>query len=270
MRALASCVIVPLLAAGTGCRFGENVAEAPVDGAIVDGTGIGDAGDSTADGPVACTPGTDGDGDGIADCDELGDANPFTDPAKFNGLRAIIGAKPEGTGNCDNLDTREEVDAQFAEPVRELSVHAGWSFDNRATRYDDPGYGFAPNWPEAEGERFSLRLRGQVYLTAGSHCFGVDIGATGTGLTNSTNRCAQVWVGVGAPTAALAETGLDAATAGAATGCVDAPADGPYPFDIVYRNFWLLLPRNRLSVTYCAGSACTPTTVLPATMLQVP
>src|SRR5688572_17410072 len=99
MRLLAAYLIV---CATAGCRLGENVAEPPPNGRLVTGdmdAGIGDAGDTTPDAAGACTGTADGDGDGITDCAELADDNPFTDPTRFNGLHAIIGDKPF-SGTC--------------------------------------------------------------------------------------------------------------------------------------------------------------------------
>lgn len=266
MREVVACSIASLVAA---CNFGEHIAAAPIDGAVaVDGMGI-DAGDSTPDapeGPGSCTPGADGDGDDIADCDELGDGDPFTDPARFNGLHAIIGRQPQLSGGCNWLDTWAEVEHELGEVKREQDIRAGWSFDTMANRYDDASYGFAPNWTAAESDGFNIVYRGQVYLTAGRHCFTVDIGGT-------SNRCAQVYLSLGAPaTTALVETGFEAA-AGAATRCVDIDAARAAPIDIVYRNFYFIAARSRLDVRHCAGTGgadCTPATTLPATMVQVP
>jgi hypothetical protein len=268
MRAIASCVIVPLLAAGTGCRFGENVAEAPVDGAVADGVDIGDAGDTTPDGPVACTPGADGDGDGISDCDELNDASPFTDPAKFNGLHAIIGDKPF-SGNCNDLDDYAEMETRFDEPAQEQDVTAGWHFETSANSYNDPEFGFAPNWTEADSGAFSVRFRGQIWLTAGEHCFTVDVGATGTNIVNGHNMCGQVYVGsAGPPTAALVETGYNATVDGAHTACTTVAADGGYPIDIVLWLWEVNLWPAKLHALHCTGAGCTPSLPIPAAELQ--
>jgi len=266
MRELVACLIV----ATAGCKFGEHIAEAPVDGStVVDGVNI-DAGDTTPDapdGPGACAPGADGDGDDIPDCTELEDGDPFTDPAKFNGLHAIIGRAPELSGSCSWLDTWDEVLHEFETTKREQDVHAGWSFDSTANRYDDLSYGFLPNWTAAEDGRFQLRFHGQVNLAVGDHCFAIDLGDTGG------NKCAQIYLGIGGPaTAALAETGFEA-TANQATGCVTVTTAGAFPIDVVFRNFHLALPplfppHNVLDVRHCAGVGCMPTATIKATMLQ--
>jgi hypothetical protein len=271
MRELAACSITLWVAA---CNFGEHIAEAPVDSTTTgDGTDI-DAGDNTPDAPGGdppCEGTTDGDGDNIPDCTEQDDGDPATDPAIVNGLHAVIGRAPEVSGSCKWLESWDEVKHELGTIKREQDISAGWSFDTMANRYDDASYGFAPNWPAAEGGRFNIVYRGKVFLTAGQHCFAVDIGAAGS--DSASNRCAQIYVSIGArATSALAQTGFEA-PANAAVNCVDMTADGTAPIDIVYRNFHLALPpithpHNKLDVRHCAGVACTPTTTLPATMLQ--
>lgn len=198
---LALAIIVVL---GTGCRIGEHIAGPPVDGGADDDDVTVDAGD------------------------DLDGSNAF------HGLHAIIGERPEWTGSCDALDDRAEMNDRFDPVVHEQDVTAGWEFDTSADDYDDPTYGFAPNWPSAESGRFSLRFTGTIDLTAGHHCFSIDVGATGTGIVDGKNMCAQIYAGTGD---AIAETGYLAATAGVATGCIDVDTDGPVPLDIVFWYF---------------------------------
>jgi hypothetical protein len=271
MRELAACLIV---LSASACKFGEHIAEAPVDGpALTDGDGGGDidAGDTTGDGPDAssgCQPGADGDRDNIPDCTEEMDGDPFTDPAKFNGLHAIIGDLPF-SGTCSDLDDYAEMEGRFDTPVQEQDVYAGWNIDTDANTYNDPSFGFQPNWPMAQSGRFSVRFRGVISLAAGDHCFQVDIGATGTGIIDGHNTCGQVYVGVGGlPTAALAETGFGAPADGPGLGCITVPSAGAYPIDIVLWLWEVNLWRTKLAVTHCTGVGCTPTEQIPATRLQ--
>lgn len=209
-----------------GCRIGEHVAAPPVDGAF----------DDVPD----------------DDVDAAGDAPPDASPP--GGLRATIGERPELHGHCDALSDRAELDDRFDPPVREMDVTAGWEFDTDADRYDDPSYGFAPNWPDAEDGRFSLRFSGRIRLDAGPHCFSIDLGATGTDILGGKNACAKLWLGPGA--AALAETGYGAASVDAATGCAELAA-GLHDLDVAYWYF-NVLERARLVVRWCAGDGCTP------------
>jgi hypothetical protein len=206
-----------------GCRIGEHIAERPPDAG---GTGTVDGG---------------GDVDGA----------PPDAPGAI-GLHAVIGERPEWTGSCDALDDFVEMTDRFDPPVQEQDVVAGWEFDTGADSYDDASYGFDPPWPTAQSGRFSVRFRGRIRLTAGTHCFSIDIGATGTDIVGGKNACGQIWLGD-----AVAETGYAAATAGPATVCVDVAADGAEDVDIV---FWYfnILEQAKLQVRRCAGAACTP------------
>lgn len=257
--------IMAALVVLAGCRLGESIATAPPDADQLDPAT--DGGDDDGDaGP--CEPGRDGDGDGVADCDELGDGDPVTDPAVFNGLIATIGERPEVTGSCDALDDRAEMSDRFDPSVAEMPVIAGWEFDTAADSYDDPSYGFDPPWPAAQSGRFSVRFHGELALAAGTHCFAVDIGATGTDIINGRNGCGQVWVDAGAsPDAPLAETGFGAASTDAATGCVAIDADGSYAVDLV---FWYfnIFEQARFAVRHCAGAGCTPDAPITAAQVQ--
>ena len=206
-----------------GCRIGEHIAAPPIDAG---GNGEVDSGGAVDGAPP--------------------------DAAGPPGLHAIIGERPEWTGSCDALDDRAEMEDRFDPPVLEQDVVAGWEFDTDADSHDDPSYGFDPPWPSAQSGRFSVRFRGRIQLTAGTHCFSIDIGATGTDIIGGKNACGQVWLGD-----AVAETGFSAATAGPATVCVDVAADGGHDLDIV---FWYfnVLERAKLQVRRCAGAGCTP------------
>jgi len=220
------CVI--FLIAG-GCRIGEHIAPPPID---ADGNGEVDSGDGPDGAPA--------------------------DAPTSSGLHAIIGERPEVTGSCDALDDRAEVDDRFDPPVQEMDVTAGWEFDTGADSYDDPSYGFEPPWPTAQSGRFSVRFRGRVRLTAGTHCFSIDIGATGTDIIGGKNACGQVWLGD-----AVAETGFAAATAGPATVCAEVAADGAEDLDIVFWYFNIFEPA-KLVVRRCAGAGSTPDQPLAA------
>jgi hypothetical protein len=205
------------------------------------------------------------DGDGVEDCLEILDGDGFTDESVFNGLTAVIGDRPEFFGSCTNLDDHVEMAGHFAASTHTLDVYAGWEFDTGADAYSDPSYGFQPSWPmAAAAERFSVRYTGTIRLAAGgTQCFSVDIGATGTDIFTSRNACGQVYLNAG-DGVALAETGLDATSVDAKTGCVTLDA-GSYPFDIV---FWYqdTAQQAKLQVRRCtsASGPCTPDQPLAA------
>src|SRR5262249_41010328 len=135
-----------------------------------------------------------------------------------------------------------------------MPVDAGWEFDTSADTYDDASYGFDPNWSTAAFGAFSVRFRGTIDLDAGTHCFSVDIGATGTGIIGGKNACGQIYIG--ANTVALAETGYDASSTAAWTACTTVTG-GPIEIDVVYWYF-NILEQARLVVRHCAGASCTP------------
>jgi hypothetical protein len=257
-RCLALALVV-----SAGCTLGGVHALPPDDTSHLDRDGGAD-GDGGAD-AGSCTPGADGDGDGLFDCDEIIDGDPFTDPDVFNGLTAMIGDRPEWSGSCSNLDDHAEMVSHFASATHVMDVTAGWEFDTGADAYSDPSYGFQPNWAEpAANERFSLRFAGRIHLAeAGNQCFSVDIGATGTDLFTSRNACGQVYLNAG-DGSALAETGLDATSVDAKVGCLNLPA-GDYDFDVV---FWYfnVFEQAKLQVRRCtsASGPCTPDQPLAA------
>ena len=192
-------VIIATLLLSSGCQlFGTN-AIPPDGGGSVDG-GTLDAG-----------------------ADASPDATLARDAMVFNGLLAIIGDRPEVTGSCDALTDYAEMAGHFTGATR-MPVSAGWDFDTDADAYNDPSYGFQPNWASDPSERFSVRFTGKLNLTAaGMHCFSIDIGATGTGIVTGKNACGQVYVnagtGSGQATRRLIETGYMAESATANQAC---------------------------------------------------
>ncbi|MCC6998292.1 MAG: hypothetical protein IT370_26995 [Deltaproteobacteria bacterium] len=244
-------LIIATLLWSSGCQlFGTNAI--PPDG------GPGDVDGSPLDaGPADAAP----------------DAAPASDAMVFNGLLAIIGDRPEVTGSCDALTDYTEMTGHFTGATR-MPVSAGWDFDTDADAYNDPSYGFQPNWASAPSERFSVRFTGKLSLaSAGMHCFSIDIGATGTGIVTGKNACGQVYVnagtGSGQATRRLIETGYQAESATANQACVMLPA-GEQPFDIV---FWYfnIFERARLRVRHCAGgtSMCTPDQPIAASAVRL-
>jgi hypothetical protein len=234
-----ACSVVAVIVFASACRIGEHIADRPPD--------AGGGGDDD-DAP-------------IVDGGDLPDASPTP------GLHAIIGEKPEWSGTCTSLDDRAEMEDRFDPPVQAQDVTAGWDFDTEADIYNDPSFHFAPNWTTAESGRFSVRFSGTIALEPGTHCFSIDIGATGTDIIGGKNACGQIWLG--AATSASAETGYEAATSGPATGCIDIPADAPIDLAIV---FWYfnILERAKLEVRHCMGAGCTPNEPLSAAWLTPP
>jgi hypothetical protein len=126
--------------------------------------------------------GTDTDGDGLTDCQEIDDGDDWTDPNIFNGLVAATYDNCTD-GKCSSIDTTSEVAAcTGATVVEKHNVSAGWAFnDNMASRCD-AAYGFTPNWTQSCSDAsFSVSYTGFINLKAGTNCF--DIGGT-TGNTS--------------------------------------------------------------------------------------
>ena len=218
------------LAACAACRINEHHAAPPVDGARAAGADSG------------------------------ADAAPDAPENVFHGMHAVIGDTPQWSGSCSVLAGYAMMQTHFATAMQQQDIDAGWDFDTSADSYTDASYGFDPAWPmSAPSQRFSVLYTSTIHLTAGHHCFTIDIGATNTDIINSGNQCGQIYVGVGGatPVAAIAETGFQAATSGPATGCVDVPSDGGAELDLVYWYF-NIFQQAVLHVRHCAGDGCTP------------
>ena len=223
--------VVIIATAVCGCRINEHHAQPPVDGpsatVMIDAPGGGDGG------------------------------VPDADPNVLPGLRATIGEQPQWTGTCKSVGTYAMMNDRFDPAVDEQDVVAGWEFDSDADSYNDPSYVFDPNWSGTKyAGRFSVRFRGTIRLAAGTHCFSIDVGATGTDIIKGKNECGQIYVGDSGADA-LAETGYEAKTSGPGTGCIDLAADGAPEIDIV---FWYfnIFEHAHLQVRHCAGAGCTP------------
>ena len=263
-----SAWIVVALAACAGCTIGGVNALPPIDAGsshIDTDAADGDGGDGDG---ATCTPAADTDGDGLFDCDELVDSEPYTDPNAYNGLTVMVGERPEGSGTCHSLDDFAEMESRFAGATKMMDIRAGWDFDTGADAYSDPSYGFDPAWAEAAAaERFSLRYTGTIHLAAaGQQCFSIDIGAIGTDIFFSGNNCGQIYLD-GAP---VAVSGFEAPTA-SNIGCVELGA-GEHDFDVV---FWYfnVLSQAKLHVKRCtsASGPCTPAEPLvPAAVHALP
>src|SRR4051812_6841104 len=100
----------------SGCTIGGVHALPPEDDDVSAIDTDGGAGEPDA--PLECTPGMDSDGDGLEDCLEIIDGDPYTDEHVFNGLTAEIGDRPEFAGSCNNLDDHAEMVSHFASSTR--------------------------------------------------------------------------------------------------------------------------------------------------------
>jgi hypothetical protein len=234
--------------------------------AVVDVSPDTERPDVPADVVMCPAGGTDTDGDGLSDCTEANDGDPWTDAAVFNGLSVTVRATG-ATGTCADLKDYNTMATRFPSITEVKNMSAGWAFDTDQDTYYDAAYGFTPNWTSRTTGNFRLRYRGVINLKAGGqHCFKVDTGSTGAAIPDA---CAQVYVNSGPGKSWLAQNGYMAAAA-EGTACVTLPA-GTYPFDIVYQHA-NPAHRHKLAVLYCAGggSACAPTQPLPNQMVRPP
>ncbi|MBN1607465.1 MAG: cellulose binding domain-containing protein, partial [Polyangiaceae bacterium] len=94
---------------------------------------------------IGCLP-VDSDHDGLSDCDEAGDGDPWTDPALFNGAHVRLYSACHASPENDLIDTTAEVAACIAAgAVQELDQYQGWNWsDPRSPSTCAPGYEFLP------------------------------------------------------------------------------------------------------------------------------
>jgi cysteine-rich repeat protein len=198
---------------------------------------------------VACTPGADSDRDHLLDCDEQQDADPWTDPFIYNGMRAGLDASCHATPTCGAIDSVDEITSCFS-PEQTGELSAGWSFTTTDRQSCNAGFGFDLPWSTCESN-FAVGASGLLRLDGGTHCFKV------TGST--AQQCGSLFV-----------DGQALSTTGSASACLTRAA-GVYPLALYYETT-ATSGDNDLHVLYCksAQGSCEPTDVLPARMLRKP
>ncbi len=193
----------------------------------------------------------DRDGDGLSNGDETNDADPWTDPDIFNGMRARSANHCHATPTCAAIDTVAEVDACTAPAPRETKNQAGgWSWQNPSSAdICSPGYGFRPEWSVC-GADWQVDFQGFIKLdNDGQHCFlvsGDTNAACGSALFNN------------------ATTGF---TSSSGVQCFNVTA-GVYPIRWFYETSGG--PKTDFKVAYCYGGsqACDPTEAVPTRSLR--
>jgi RHS repeat-associated protein len=198
----------------------------------------------------ACVNGADADRDGLTDCTEQNDNNPWTNPVVVNGVDAHLGANCHATPTCSQIDSWAEVEA-CTSFVDERRLSSGWNFATPDRNDCDSGFGFAPRWNVCR-ESFSVRYDALVELaSSGYHCFSVS-GST-------QNQCG----------AAFFAASSDAIVTGAGARCFNIGA-GVYPLHWFYET--TSTGTNALHLNYCfsAQGACTPSSPIPTAILQPP
>jgi hypothetical protein len=211
----------------------------------------------------------DTDGDGISDGLEVSQG---TNPGVFNGFRVRI-AHADPAGDCAYNDSWNEVQSVWSanRVSKDWKVSQGWSFDTSAHNFTNASYHWAP-WPTGSGYntwagRFTANFDAKQ---AGTYCFSVDNGATGSDIISGRNACLSAWW----KGSRIAQTGYSTAGGSGAsprTGCVNVTTPGLNQLDFTGRwhdaNIW----RNfRMQVKYCYGGAstCTPNQIVPRELLQ--
>jgi hypothetical protein len=235
---------------GTGGTAGGNGGTAG--GGRAGSSSGGVAGVAGAAGSGGCG-GADSDGDGLQDCDEDSDADPWTDRAVFNGMHVRQSDQCSGSASCSNNDTRAKIDAcMTANPIREeKDQYAGWDFSNQPDNLCSAGYGFRPNWTVCD-IRWQAEWRGFVNFTgAGNHCFAI--------IGNTDEQCGAL----------LFNTETAALQTGQAAKCFDVAA-GVYPIRWHYTMDNTVANNSSMRVAYCFGGAgsCVPANALPSRMLR--
>jgi hypothetical protein len=220
-----------------------------------DDAGDGSGGADGDSGPTldGCVTGENTDGDGMDDCAELGDGDPWTDPLVFNGVHVRQADQCSGSAGCNENTTGADIDACMAgaDFREELDQYAGWDFFYQPNDVCSPGYGFLPNWTACD-ERWQAEWKGFVNLaSAGNHCFAV--------IGNTDEQCGSL----------LFDQETTALQTGAPAACHDVAA-AVYPIRWHYNMDNSSADDNSLTIAYCFGGAgpCTPSSALPASMLR--
>ena len=220
------------------------------------GTAAGAGGAGGGMGTGGCTMGTNTDGDGMDDCAETGDGDPWTDPAIFNGMHVRWAEQCSPAPSCALIDTLAEVDACVASVplVEQQDQYSGWDWIDPADNICSALYNFQPPWKQCNdinAIRWQADWQGYINLTkSGKHCFG-SLGVI-------EESCAVIFFNT-------ETTGI---TQLSGTACYDVPA-GKYPIR------WHYEMDNGsdsdMHIIYCFGGAmtCSPAIAIPANMLLV-
>jgi RHS repeat-associated protein len=194
-----------------------------------------------------CVATADSDGDGLFDCDEQNDGDPWTNASIFNGVHAKRGPSCHAGASCSGIDTRSEIASCFA-PTEANSLASGWDFSVTSGDACNSGFGFDPAWKTC-GTSFAVSAEGMIRLpTPARYCFALA-GSTA-------EQCASLFF-AGAPVGVTGSTAF----------CTDRDA-GVYPIAWYYET--TNTTQNELHLRYCSSTSgdCTPTQALPNSMLR--
>lgn len=199
----------------------------------------------------------DTDNDGWTDSYEV---THGTNPDVYNGWRVRID-EAHPAGDCNYMDTWSDLNGAFSSPSHDMLMTQGLEFDVGNHNFTQPGYTWSP-WPSGNGyitwgARFTADFD---FDQAGTYCFSVDNGSTGTGIIDGRNACMAAWV----DQSRLAMTGYSAVGGSGGsprTGCVTYTTPGYHRLDIAGRwhdaNLWRSF-KSRVRWCYNANGTCTP------------
>jgi RHS repeat-associated protein len=195
-----------------------------------------------------CVVGADTDADGIDDCTERSDDDPWTDAWVFNGVNAERGDSCHGSPTCGAIDTQAEIIACFV-PEESNHLTSGWDFATTDTDVCEPGFDYTPSW-DGCGEDFAARYSATMRLEqSGFYCFAVNGGTT--------SQCGALFVE------------NTSTVSGGSPICLEL-AGGFYPIEWFYET--TSSGTNELHIDFCFGdtTTCTPTSSIPPEILRDP
>jgi hypothetical protein len=197
---------------------------------------------------------TDSDFDGADDCAEDNDGDPWTDKNVFNGVAARLADSCHASNSCGlgQINTLAEAESCYSgkTSVETRNQFSGWDFTTTADQSCSTAYGFQPAWTVCSS-RFSVDARARLNIPADdTYCFAID-GAT-------TSQCTAFFFD--AQSTALQPSG--------GVRCYNVTA-GEHAVRWVYTVDGSAGNR-RFRLLFCRGPGCTPTAVLPSSMLRLP
>jgi hypothetical protein len=199
--------------------------------------------------------GTDTDFDGLDDCAEDADGDPWTDKTVFNGVSARLSDACSTLFNdCSRvrIGTASQADSciDSKSAIETRNEFSGWDFTTTDTQSCDAGYGYRPTWTTCRS-RFAVEGSARMNVKAdGTYCFAIDGETQG--------QCAAFFFD--GESSALQSK--DAAR------CYPITA-GEHTVRYLY-TVGSGAGNRRFRLLFCQGAACTPTAALPSSMLRVP
>jgi hypothetical protein len=197
--------------------------------------------------------GVDTDFDGMDDCAEDADGDPFTDKNVFNGVSARLSdACSSILNDCafNRINTLSKVNScvNATAALETRNQFSGWDFTTTEDQSCNPGYGFQPTWTVCRN-RFAVDAHATMNVkTDGTYCFQIDGETAG--------QCGAFFF----------DGESTALQSGNAARCYTVTA-GQHAVHWYY-NVASGAGNRRFRLLYCQGAGCTPTTTLPSSLLR--